>query len=231
MLACSARQPALLDAAHSAATSRRRRQRPFAAPAAALGPPLVATSRCHAPAAAAAAAAAACRLLRAQPPQQQQQRSGHQQHRRQRLQPAAALPEALALLEASPARDVAAAMVAVCGSLALIKFFDTLERLGVIDKVGGREPCGVLGLSAGVGRKCALVACAPLPRPWRLHVLLRRAAAAAVLAAAWPCSPDRRCPSTLACWPPFMPPLLPSHLSSPHASPHASLLPVRPHRS
>lgn len=57
--------------------------------------------------------------------------------RRQHAQPpqALALPEALSALEASPARDFAAAMFAVAGSVALIKFFDTLERMGVIDKV------------------------------------------------------------------------------------------------
>lgn len=57
--------------------------------------------------------------------------------RQQHVQPpqALALPEALSALEASPARDFAAAAFAVAGSVALIKFFDTLERMGIIDKV------------------------------------------------------------------------------------------------
>lgn len=59
---------------------------------------------------------------------------------RRRLAPRAALPEALAALEAAPARDVAAGLFAVCGSVALIKFFDTLEGAGVIDQVR-RRPC------------------------------------------------------------------------------------------
>lgn len=67
---------------------------------------------------------------------QQQHAAPHQHQHKQRLQPVAALPEALAALQASPARDVAAAAFAVAGSVALIKFFDTLERFQLIDKVG-----------------------------------------------------------------------------------------------
>lgn len=74
------------------------------------------------------------------PPQQQpwQPLAQPALRRRQRAQPpqALALPEALSVLEASPARDFAAAAFAVTGSVALIKFFDTLERMGVIDQVG-----------------------------------------------------------------------------------------------
>ncbi len=66
---------------------------------------------------------------------QQQHAARLQRQQQQRLQPAAALPEALAALEASPVRDVAAAAFAVAGSVALIKFFDTLERHNMIDKV------------------------------------------------------------------------------------------------
>lgn len=77
--------------------------------------------------------------------QQQQQHAAPQRQRcGQRLQPAAALPEALAALEVSPARDVAAAAFAVAGSVALIKFFDTLERHNLIDKVGTGCLCSAL---------------------------------------------------------------------------------------
>lgn len=59
----------------------------------------------------------------------------HWRRRGRTCQPSAALAEALAFVEVSPARDFAAAMLAVAGSVCLIKFFDTLERLGLIDKV------------------------------------------------------------------------------------------------
>ncbi|KAI7838586.1 hypothetical protein COHA_007657 [Chlorella ohadii] len=62
---------------------------------------------------------------------------------------------ALSVLEASPARDVAAAAFAVAGSVALIKFFDTLERLGFIDKKLSRKLVHTL---AGPG----FLACWPL---------------------------------------------------------------------
>lgn len=58
-----------------------------------------------------------------------------QQQQQRGAQAPAALPEALALIEASPGRDVAAALLAAGGSLLLVKFFDTLERMGWIDKV------------------------------------------------------------------------------------------------
>lgn len=77
--------------------------------------------------------------------------------RQQHVQPpqALALPEALSALEASPARDFAAAAFAVAGSVALIKFFDTLERMGIIDKKLSRKLVHTL---AGPG----FLACWPL---------------------------------------------------------------------
>jgi hypothetical protein len=63
------------------------------------------------------------------------QQQKQQRRQRRSCQPPAALPEALAFAEASPARDFAAAALAVVGSVCLIKFFDTLERMGMIDKV------------------------------------------------------------------------------------------------
>ncbi|PSC75328.1 putative phytol kinase chloroplastic [Micractinium conductrix] len=53
--------------------------------------------------------------------------------------PAAATDEALAALESGPARDLAAGLFAAAGSVALIKFFDTLEALGVIDRKLSRK--------------------------------------------------------------------------------------------
>ncbi|KAL4444228.1 hypothetical protein ABPG75_011965 [Micractinium tetrahymenae] len=69
--------------------------------------------------------------------------------------PVSALPEALAALEVSPARDVAAAAFAVAGSVALIKFFDTLERFEFIDKKLSRK---LVHMLAGPG----FIACWPL---------------------------------------------------------------------
>lgn len=74
------------------------------------------------------------------PPQRQSHTAGSGSNSgarlgRRRLAPRAALPEALAALQASPARDVAASLFAACGSVALIKFFDTLEGAGVVDQV------------------------------------------------------------------------------------------------
>ncbi|KAL4441470.1 hypothetical protein ABPG77_001974 [Micractinium sp. CCAP 211/92] len=86
---------------------------------------------------------------------QQQHAARPQRQQQQRLQPAAALPEALAALEASPVRDVAAAAFAVAGSVALIKFFDTLERHNMIDKKLSRKLVHTL---AGPG----FIACWPL---------------------------------------------------------------------
>lgn len=81
------------------------------------------------------------------------------QRQQQHAQPlqALALPEALSVLEASPARDFAAAAFAVAGSVALIKFFDTLERLGLINKVSG-----VLASRAS----CQLILLRTWPRGW-----------------------------------------------------------------
>lgn len=86
---------------------------------------------------------------------QQQHAAPHQHQHKQRLQPVAALPEALAALQASPARDVAAAAFAVAGSVALIKFFDTLERFQLIDKKLSRK---LVHMLAGPG----FIACWPL---------------------------------------------------------------------
>lgn len=107
-------------------------QQPFITmPAAAFGSP-ASGRRCLPPVG--AAAASGRRLQQQQHPLQLQQPHRSRQ-RPARLQPCAALPEALAALEASPARDVAAAALAVFGSVCLIKFFDTLELMGLIDQV------------------------------------------------------------------------------------------------
>lgn len=112
---------------------------------------------CTSPPVAAAAAAAPCRAAPALVPSSQAAaaatlpplRRRRRQHlqRRQHVQPVAALPEALAALEASPARDVAAAAFAVAGSVGLIKFFDALEGAGVIDKARWAGFCSLWGLA------------------------------------------------------------------------------------
>lgn len=109
-------------ATHSSST---RHQKPFAA--------TIAISDCR-------AGPGRPALLPLPPPVQHRccRRQQQQARRQQWLQPQAALPEALAALEVSPARDAAAAAFAVFGSVCLIKIFDSLERHGVIDQVASQ---------------------------------------------------------------------------------------------
>lgn len=88
-----------------------------------------------------------------------------QQLRRQRtIAQAAALPDGLAVLQAPPARDFCAAAVAVVGATLLIKFFDTLERLGLIDQARGPGKAVLLTPNDAT---VASITCACLPPPAR----------------------------------------------------------------
>lgn len=164
MQACAQASPARLSSGTQVAPSRRRSRwqpatvaaacsvsaRPAASPRRPLPPPV------------AVALGSRCSPQRVPSQQQQQPWLPSRQHPRRRatLLPPAALPEALAALESGPARDLAAGLFAAAGSVALIKFFDTLEALGVIDRVS----LWVQG-SGSVARGCSRPA--RPPRLWR----------------------------------------------------------------